>query len=155
MRHRDERSLWVASMMLAWCAVAGFRAGLPEPPGATSAEVATAPGRETAPESLGTWVLRAVDQDPFRLTRRPSRRPFVLGAPADAPPPAPLILPALRLSGIVGPPWRAVVDGASPETGRVVAPGDSIAGAYVRSVGRSSVTLRLGDTSWTLSLDRP
>lgn len=155
MHRRTEVLLWLGVMVAAASAPLAYGAGRPSALPAVDGSPKT---RATSPipaESLGTWALRVIEQDPFRLARTPSRTPYgIASASTSGATPGPS-LPELRLSGVVGPPWRAVIDGATAESGRVVAPGDSIAGAVVRDIRRESVRLRLGDTTWVINLPRP
>lgn len=155
MHRRTEVLLWIGVAVAAASTPVAYGAGRPSGLPSVGAPPST-PALDPIPaESLGTWVLRVVEQDPFRLARAPSRTPYgIASAPIQSAAPSPP-LPDLRLSGVVGPPWRAVIDGASAESGRVVVPGDSIAGAVVRDVRRESVILRLGDTTWVINLPRP
>jgi hypothetical protein len=95
------------------------------------------------------------DRDPFRLTREPSSVPYVAGHEGwVAPPPAPR--PIVTLSGIVGPPWEAVLEGVPGRAGSLVAAaGDTVSRAplgllVVRRVGRDTVVLVGTDTIWKL-----
>lgn len=155
MLRRHELLLWTGGLIAAAASLAAFDAGRPLPMEPPRGVPAPAPRAVIPSDSLGTRVLRVVAADPFRFDRVPARVPYgtlASGAPAPA---AITVVPALRLSGIIGPPWRAVIDGASLESGRLVAAGDSVAGALVRDVRRSGVTLRLADTTWIITLDRP
>lgn len=142
----------IAMAMAAWSA--SVATPEPMPPsfmGASAIGPVTLP-----PDSIGARVLRAVARDPFRLARTPSPVPF--GAPSliAAVAQAPIAVPALQLRGIVGPPWRAVLEGeAAGEAGRLVRAGDSIGGASIVSVRTGAVTLRTRDTTWTLQMRRP
>ncbi len=98
------------------------------------------------------------DHDPFRLTREPASVPYApeaQGAPLPPPrPPAPPIV----LSGVVGPPWVALLDGVPGHSGSALAkPGDTLSRApfavvVLQRVGRDTVTVRSGDSAWALTV---
>lgn len=156
MRARFELLLWGSGLMGVMAASIAARAAAPEPMPPRADAGAIENGIVVPAESLGERVLRAVAHDPFRMARAPSPVPF--GAPglAVAAAPSAISVPPLLLRGIVGPPWRAVLEGAPGiEFGQLVRTGDSIGGARVLAVGSDAVTLRTPDTTWTLTMRRP
>lgn len=86
-----------------------------------------------------------------------SARPDAVGGmemPPPPPPPAPP-RPQLAVSGIVGPPWTALLDGVPGRDGPVsVRTGDQVDGLRIRRVDRDGVTVVGMDTTWRLSLKR-
>jgi len=83
-----------------------------------------------------------------RLTATRTLGPFAPVSPA-----APR--PALVLVGIVGPPWRALVDGIPAHDGStVLRAGQTVAGLRVRDVNASSATISAVDTTWHLTVKR-
>lgn len=99
--------------------------------------------------------------DPFRLDRRPAPMAFsaapgsVNGMPGMMPAPPPLPKPQLSVSGIVGPPWTALLDGVPGREGSVaVHTGDRVGELTVRRVDSSGVVVVGMDTTWRLSLKR-
>jgi hypothetical protein len=156
MRARFELLLWGSALIGVVGASMAASAATPEtmPPRADAGAIEN--GIVVPAESLGERVLRAVAHDPFRMTRTPSPVPFGAAGPAVASAPTAIIVPPLLLRGIVGPPWRAVLEGAPGiELGQLVRTGDSIGGARVIAVGSDAVTLRTPDTTWTLTMRRP
>jgi hypothetical protein len=119
--------------------------GIPSAPGSLSPSGANA----------GDIVRSVVSTDPFRLDRRPSPVPFGTEPPI-AQVPERLTARAPHVSGIVGPPWRAALDGiAGRDASILVATGDTLAGLRVVSVERDSVVIAARDTTWRLSVRRP
>jgi len=114
--------------------------------------------RPIAGDSLDVLTSRIVDSDPFRLDRKPAAvaygvTPDTLANRAAAPPAAPR--PPLVLVGIVGPPWRALVDGVPGHDGSMVLrAGQSIAGLRVRDVTAATTTISTTDTTWHLAVKR-
>lgn len=152
-----------ATEWLLWSgALAGFvvasltaRAASPEPMLPRASAGIAADGMIAPAESLGARVARVVAGDPFRMARKPSGVPFGSTAAADIAPRAAAVLPELQLRGVLGPPWRAVLEVPGTELGQLVRAGDSIGHAHVVSVRQGAVTLRTPDTTWTLMMRRP
>lgn len=145
----------LALLFLGWAAAQARPASLPHRDVVRSAE---RPARRITPDSLGRLTLGLAAGNPFRHDRRPSPTPYVIGgAPQSvASPPGAVHGPALVFTGVVGPPWRAVLEGASGRAGGVlVAAGDTIGGASVRAITLERVVLRTRDSSWTLTLRTP
>ncbi len=110
-----------------------------------------------AADSLAVLTSRIVDNDPFRLDRKPADVAY--GAPPDsmarasATSEAPR--PPLVLVGIVGPPWRALVDGVPGHDGSMVLrAGQNVAGLRVRDVTATAATISGADTTWHLTVKR-
>lgn len=156
MRARLELLLWGSALVGVVLASMAVRAAVPEPMPSRADAGALEEGIVVPAESLGARVLRAVAHDPFRMARAPSPVPFGAPAVVAAPAPTAISVPPLLLRGILGPPWRAVLEGApGTELGQLVRAGDSIAGARVIAVRSDAVTLRNPDTTWTLTMRRP
>ncbi|HEU4557817.1 MAG TPA: hypothetical protein VFS20_08200, partial [Longimicrobium sp.] len=99
--------------------------------------------------------------DPFRLDRRPapvafSARPDAMGGVPgmmQPPPPPPPPRPQLAVSGIVGPPWTALLEGVPGRDGPVlVRGGERLGELQVRQVGPNGVVVVGMDTIWRLTI---
>lgn len=134
----------------AWMALLVMRVG-----DAVEWRIPAAAGVIAAPRGLGDLVQAVVGNDPFRFDRTPSSVPFgqiaVVAAPVGrAAPVAPVV------TGIVGPPWRAALEGLSGrQDGLLVAAGDTIAGLRILAVGRDTVVITAPDITWRLPVRRP
>ncbi len=114
-------------------------------------------------DSVDDAASATSDQDPFRLTREPPAVPYEPDHELAAPQPQPQTMPHphLTLSGIVGPPWVAVLEGVPGRTGSVVARvGDTIgrpplAFLVLHRIEHDTVIVRGLDTTWTLGVSRP
>ncbi len=105
-------------------------------------------------DDLGDRVLRIVAGDPFRLERKPSSVPFgappSVGAQSARP-----VRVAPTVSGLIGPPWRAVLEGIPGRAGGVlVASGDTVGGYRILRVRSNSVEVQAPDTLWRLTVRR-
>jgi len=116
----------------------------------------------TIPEQeIDSAAAATADHDPFRLTHEPSDVPYTPDRENLSPPPPPPALPQIALSGIVGPPWTAVLEGVPGHAGSViVAPGDTITrpplGVLVmQRVSRDTATVIGSDTTWKLTVRQP
>jgi hypothetical protein len=151
------RVVWGSAVVAA--GIAGVRwtrtrwsTGADEPTGFT-----TAVARYRGPSQADVDDTASVigDRDPFRLTREPSSVPYAPGREGSAPPQS-VSRPAVTLSGIVGPPWVAVLEGVPGRTGSVVAvAGDTVSRPplsllVVHRVTRDTVVLLGVDTTWRL-----
>lgn len=158
-----EALLWVLAVVIGVLAWRQARTVVP-------AEAAQPQSRPAAPpEPLRFSAGRLADAastiargDPFRLDRHPS--PVAFSAAPDAvngmammpppPPPSPP-KPQLSISGIVGPPWTAVLEGVPGRDAPVaVRTGDRVGELTVRRVGPDGVVVAGMDTTWRLSLKR-
>lgn len=159
MRRRTVNLLWGTSVILAACALALVRGGT------AVRAAAAAPPRGPATvmmfdeDAFATLASHVVEQDPFRLDRKPAAVPF--GTPdVPVPPPGAIVRPfqSLALKGIVGgPPWQAILAGVPNRQGNVVARvGDTLAGVRVVRVRADGVVLKgTGmDTLITLTFNR-
>ena len=160
-----QRGLWISALALGAGAVVGWESGAPR---SMSPEVlvvdrpGSAPANRAIPsDSIDDAASATSDHDPFRLTREPSAVPYDANGevvtPAQPAPPK----PPLALSGIVGPPWVAVLEGVPGRTGSVLAKtGDTLARPpltllVVHRIWRDTVVVRGADTTWTLTVYHP
>lgn len=155
MKRRTELRMWMIASALGASTVALWLAAQPKPlPQATPFSPSLARAAATEQAALGDMVLAVVANDPFRIARRPSDRPY--GSPT---PPAEAtqatVVPSLRLAGVVGPPWRAMIEGFPGRDGSVVlAVGDTIHAVRVRQIRMDAVLLSSADTTWLLPIKR-
>ena len=152
-----ERGVWTAALAMTMTTVVAWRAATPEPLPFREA-IASVPftGVLNDADGMGAQVQRVVTGDPFRLDRVPSATPYRnVDFPGTA---AAVVLvdrPDLRLIGVLGPPWRAVLEGVPGRDGGVlVAVGDTLVGLRVQAIRAFEVVFRTPDTSWTLTLRR-
>lgn len=97
---------------------------------------------------LGEIALQVIATDPFRLDRRPAEVPF--GATVATANPVQV---APTVSGILGPPWKAVLEGVAGRQGSVlVAKGDTLGGLRIISVREDQVVIQAKDTTWRLGV---
>lgn len=160
-----EIVLWLAAFAVLAAGIARWRGAEPVPAAPPSALRTTPPPVERLPrERLATAASTVAGGNPFRLDRAPAPIPFpVPGAdpsmmpgmpPPYEPPPPPR--PELRVTGIVGPPWQALLEGVPGHDGAVVVRGGETFGELrVRSVGRETVVVAGADTTWRLSVRNP
>ena len=159
-RRRLELLLWLltgAAASFGW--VRWRRTDLRPPPAGAAAfrpapEVAGPPSGDVL-----TGAVRVITaNDVFRLDRTPAPLAFNAqpagGLPGGMPPPPPMprFRPPLAVSGIVGPPWQAFLEGVPERSGSVVVQaGDTVAGLRVRSIGPNLVVVQGSDTTWRLT----
>jgi hypothetical protein len=113
-----------------------------------------------ASESLAAARANIDASDPFRLDRTPPPLAFTsqpgapgMGPVAGDPPPPPRFRPTLSVSGIVGPPWVALLDGVPAHNASlVVHPGDVLGDLRVRSIDSDLVVIQGPDTTWRLPI---
>ena len=118
---------------------------------APSAGGGVAPGRS----DLGDLARRVALNDPFRFDRRPSSVPFGTVASEERVAER-YTARAPEVSGIVGPPWRAALEGVpGREGGVLVEVGDTLAGWRVVAVRRDTIVIQAKDTTWRLAVRRP
>lgn len=154
MRIHREACLWISAVVLSGTALQLVRAGRADNH-AGPWQVPAADSGWAVRDDLGDAVRRIVSSDPFRLDRRPAELPF--GAtPVVAITPERRIQQAPKVSGILGPPWRAALEGVPGRAGGVlVAAGDTIGLWRVVSVRRDSIVIQSPDTTWRLAMRRP
>ncbi|HEY0025322.1 MAG TPA: hypothetical protein VGB24_20710 [Longimicrobium sp.] len=166
-RRRWERVLWAAALAVALGGWLRWRDAVPRVR-PVPAGVAGAPGDppRPAPGRLAAAARSVAAANPFRLDRvpapvgysRPLAGPMGMGTmpppPTYTPPPPPR--PALAVTGIVGPPWQALLEGVPGREGAVAVRAGTVLGDLrVRSVTRDRVVVAGADTSWTLSVRKP
>lgn len=165
---RLEMMLWVLAalvLLLGWQRWRGAEPEVQAPPSALSA--IPAEPRRVPPARLAEAAQSVVGGNPFRLDRapapigfaQPGTDPGMMGGMMGAPPvyePPPPPRPQLAVSGIVGPPWRAVLEGVpGQESGILVKPGDAFGELRIREVTQTTVVVSAPDTTWRLSVRRP
>jgi len=105
-------------------------------------------------DSLDSAASHVMTHDPFRLERKPANVAFSIAPPAivGAPPPGPPV--RIALQGMIGgPPWRAIVSGIPGHDGTImVSSGDTLGGVTIRRIDRSGITVRVKDSTWTVTL---
>lgn len=156
MTERTVRRIWSAAALMLGAFVWSVFANPPARPAEELGTSMLAPpsARWIARANLGETVLATVGRNPFRADRRAAPLPF--GAPAVIGQPAsPPSRPLLKVTGISGPPWSAIVEGVPGRpSGTVVRAGERVGGLLVERISRDTVRLVGADTSWTLVLTR-
>lgn len=161
---RMEALLWTLALafaLLGWQRWRGAEPTAVAPPGALEA-VPPEP-RRLPREALAAAGRTVAGGNPFRLDRVPApigfRQPGAPGFPGMpgepppyAPPPPPR--PQLAVSGIVGPPWQALLEGVPGREGSAVAVkrGDVLGELRIREVTRTTVVVSSPDTTWRLTV---
>ncbi|HET7463778.1 MAG TPA: hypothetical protein VFJ82_21160 [Longimicrobium sp.] len=161
-RTHVEALLWALALAIGVAAWRQARAVVPPEAAQPAARPAAPP--EPLRFSAGQMAQAAgsiARGDPFRLDRRPSPVAFnalpngVEGGMGMPPAPPPPPRPQLSVSGIVGPPWAALLDGVPGRDGSVmVRAGERVGELTVRRVGPDGVVVVGMDTTWRLSLKR-
>lgn len=160
-RRRLEGLLWALALLAVTGGWLRWRHAAPPAAPATASSIPPAPAVPDPPLAgelqAGVRAVRAGDV--FRLDRVPPPVAFAAAAmpggpmPPPAPPP---FRPQLRLSGVVGPPWQAFLEGVPGRSGTVVVQrGDTLAGLRVRSIAPNLVVVQGADTTWRLTLRKP
>ncbi|MDB4949562.1 MAG: hypothetical protein JWM27_2211 [Gemmatimonadetes bacterium] len=160
-----ERLLWAVALAGSAAAWAGTRGAAPPHRRAHPSPLTPPPAvREIDPALLADARRRIEEGDPFRLARRPAAAPFVRqvagltpgpGMPGGVfvPPPPPRFRPPLALTGIVGPPWQALLEGVPNQQGAlVVREGERYGDLRIRTVRPDHVVVQGPDTTWRLTL---
>jgi hypothetical protein len=160
-----ERILWLVAVVAAVAAWTGSRAAAVKTPRPHVAPLdAPAAPRAFSPSALAGAERSVVEGDPFRLERRPASAAFQRqvaglmpggGAPGMpfAPPPPPRFRPPLALTGMVGPPWQALLEGLPNQQGAVVVrQGETYGDLRIRTVRPDLVVVQGPDTTWRLTL---
>lgn len=152
MRVGVERFLWLLMASGAAAMVLG-RWRPPNTPPAAGAEGALVLS-EPSHDSVNAAAAAVIANDPFRLERKPASLRF--GESPPQPPPQTLTAPApvrLTLSGTIGPPWQAIVEGIPGRTGgTVVRAGEAYGSLRIVSVGRDTIVVQGADSTWTITL---
>jgi hypothetical protein len=154
-RRTAERLLWALTALVAIAGRARWASALPTP---AAAAVPVIPA--VAPPAASQLALRmrqadsAAARDPFRLDRSPAPtapQPLLAGGM----PPPPSFRPPLAVSGLVGPPWAAVLEGVpGQENGVLVRGGERFGELRVLSVSPAAVLVSAPDTTWRLTVRR-
>jgi hypothetical protein len=98
------------------------------------------------------------DRNPFRLTREPSTVPYAPDRDGAPPPPPPPPKPPIAVSGIIGPPWVAVLEGVPAHEGSLLAKvGDTVSRSpfallTIRAIRHDTVVVHAADTTWMLTV---
>lgn len=157
--HVVERCAWaVAVAALLAAAHSWYVISRPAEAPAPAIWPVSQPTHPIAADSLAVLTSRIVGSDPFRLDRKPAdvaygATPDSLAGRASTTPTAPR--PPLALVGIVGPPWRALVDGVPGHDGSMVLrAGQSVADLRVVAVSATAATISSLDTTWHLTVKR-
>ena len=104
---------------------------------------------------LGEVVRSVVASDPFRFERRPSLVPSGQVAVTVAPETRTIPV-APSVTGIIGPPWRAALEGINGRPdGLLVTAGDTVAGMRIVAIHRDTVVIAAVETTWRLPVRRP
>lgn len=161
-RRTLERLLWILALAVVLLGWQRWRRAEPvaaAPAGALDS-VPPEPRRVPGPR-LAAAGRTVAGGNPFRLERTPAplgfnQPPNGAMAPYEpapyVPPPPPR--PQLAVSGIVGPPWQALLEGVPGREGAavVVKRGDVLGDLRIRDVTRTTVTVSAPDTTWRLTV---
>lgn len=163
---RVEALLWTLALAVALLGWTRWRRAEPAARAPASAVWTAPPEPRPVPRERLAEAARAVaGGNPFRLERAPAPvgfpRPGMGGVPGIgmmpppfAPPPPPR--PQLFVSGIVGPPWQALLEGVPGREGAVVVrQGDVLGDLRVREITGSAVVVASPDTTWRLAVRKP
>ena len=172
-RRRWERLMWGAALGLALAGWVRWRRVAPDAvPPAFPALATPAPVRPVAPARLAAAADAVARGNPFRLDRVPAPlgapRPGALGmmvGPGYSPPPPPGMGypppspypagPSIRVTGISGPPWEALVEGLPERQGAVVVrAGDRFGTLRIRSISQDLVVVQGPDGTRRLQIQR-
>lgn len=162
-RRYVEIALWVLALAFAGLGWRRWKEAEIQPSPAARAAIPPAPevGAPLPGDTLAAAARTVAAGDPFRLDRAPapigfsSQQQLAPGTPPPPPPP-PRYRPPLAVSGIVGPPWQALLEGVPGRNGAVVvARGDTLARLRIRSIDRDLVVVQGPDTTWRLTVRKP
>lgn len=164
-----EILLWAAALLVLLAGWSRWRRAEPDASAPRSALTATPPEPRRIPrDRLAAAGQTVTGGNPFRLDRAPAPIGFVqpgIGGmpgmpgmmgppPVYEPPPPPR--PQLFVSGIVGPPWQALLEGVPGREGAVVVKrGDVLGDLRVREITQSVVVVASPDTTWRLTVRNP
>lgn len=163
-----EALLWMLALVFAVLGGARWRRAEPAAQAPPAALGATPPEPRRIPRArLAEAGRSVVGGNPFRLDRAPAPLGFnqpdpgmgmpgmMPGMPPPyTPPPPPR--PQLLVSGIVGPPWQALLEGVPGREGAVVVKrGDVLGDLRVRDITESVVVVASPDTTWRLTVRTP
>lgn len=163
-RRVAEAALWALAAAALVLGGARWRDALGAAEAAGTPPVLLSPAApvRVGPERLREAARHVVAGNPFRLDRAPAPLSATdlaasgadPGMPHPYQPPPPR--PQLSVSGIAGPPWRAVLEGVpGREDGVVVQRGDELGDLRIRDVTATTVVVAAPDTTWRLPVRRP
>jgi hypothetical protein len=154
---RREIVAWTIAAMASTAGGLGWCGGSRESTVARTTTVRLVPAiPPTDAQILAAHASRTVSGDPFRLERRPASVAFGAAPASPTPPSSSGPRPPLVVSGIVGPPWRAVLEGMPGREGStVVVEGESFGELRIRSIRGDTVVVAGRDTTWRLVVRRP
>lgn len=162
---RMEALLWTLALAVALLGWTRWRRAEPAARAPASALWAAPPApRRVAADRLAEAARAVAGGNPFRLDRAPAPLGFNqpgtgmpgmgMVPPPFVPPPPPR--PQLFVSGIVGPPWQAMLEGVPGREGAVVVrQGDVLGDLRVREITESAVVVASPDTTWRLAVRKP
>ena len=160
-----EALLWALSLAVLLLGWSRWRRAEPEAAAPAGALGVTAPEPRRVPrDRLAAAGQTVTGGNPFRLDRAPApigfNQPALPGMPGMMPPPMyeppPPPRPALFVSGIVGPPWQALLEGVPGREGAVVVKrGDVLGDLRVRDITERVVVVASPDTTWRLTVRTP
>jgi hypothetical protein len=162
-----EALLWALALAFLLLGASRWRRAEPaaEEP-ASVVDAVPAEPRRVPRERLAAAARSVAGGNPFRLDRAPAPIGFqqppapgmpgtLTGMPPPYEPPAPP-RPQLLVSGIVGPPWQAMLEGVPGREGAVVVrQGDALGELRIREITRSVVVVASPDTTWRLTVRTP
>ncbi len=170
-RRRLETFLWCAVLALAATGWMRWRRAVPAPGPDKSAHVAAPLVLRRSSPPPAPLIAEVARRNPFRLERSPA--PLAgAGSPGMTPPgggasysafprsfpslgPIAGTRPPLTVTGIVGPPWEALLEGVPGRQGAVVArAGERFGDLRIRSITAAEVVVQGPDTTWRLQIKR-
>jgi hypothetical protein len=159
-RRRMEALLWILALAVVLLGWSRWRRAEPEVRAPAGALATSPPEPRRVPRDRLAAAGRTVTGgNPFRLDRAPApigfAQPGMMGPPAEyVPPPPPR--PQLFVSGIVGPPWQALLEGVPGREGAVVVKrGDVLGDLRIRDITERVVVVASPDTTWRLTVRNP
>ena len=157
MTRRQEVLAWTVAALSSIAAGAGWRAGLADETAQAVVPLGVASAiPPTDEQTLASHASKTVAGDPFRIERKPANVAFGVAPSTPAPSPSAGQRPRLVVTGILGPPWRAVLEGIPGREGSiVVAEGQTLGDLRIRSIRRDTVVVAGLDTTWRLAVRRP
>lgn len=163
-RRRWELVIWAAVaavILLAVRQTVWANSGAPDDPSNNQRAVSNAHATPMLAmfdgDSLDSAVAKVITHDVFRLERKPATVAYSITPTGPAAPPVPTVS-AIRIAlqgTIGGPPWRAIISGVPGHDGTiVVSAGDTLGGVTIRRVSRDSITVRVKDSTWAVTLGK-
>jgi hypothetical protein len=154
-RRRWEVVIWLAVLATAGWGRLRWKSAIPPALRVAAPVIAPVPQvRIPALAPLEAEARVAAARNPFRLDRSPAPVMATTSVELASAPPPP-VRPPLAVSGLVGPPWAAVLEGVpGREEGAVVRGGEQLGELTVRSVSATTVVVVGPDTTWRLTMRR-